>query len=129
MRSEKGSPKKPDGSELKGTFTVTGMGADAPKITLEGGGQQSFLPYRFDLIDSRALFALARVLDYGTRERDYPENNWRLISVDDNLNHVLAHIFAFLGGDTQDDHLEHAYTRMHFALGVYLRNKELANEA
>lgn len=118
-------PPKPNGAALKGTFTVPGVGADAPKITLEGGGEQSFVPYRFDLIDERALFALARILDYGARERGYGEHNWRLISVNQNLNHALVHIFAFLAGDTQDDHLEHAFTRVHFALGVHLRNKEL----
>lgn len=114
---------KPNGTALKKPFTVPGVGADAPKTVNDDGGEQSFVPYRFDLIDERALFALARILDYGARERGYGEHNWRLIPVNENINHCLIHIFAFLAGDTQDDHLEHAFTRLHFAVGVYLASK------
>lgn len=100
--------------------SLMGVGPDVPKVTNAAGGQQSELHYRFDLIDGPALFALAQVLDYGTRVRGYPEQNWRLITVEDNLNHVLMHIYAHLAGDRQDKHLEHAFTRMMFALGVEL---------
>jgi len=99
---------------------IEGVGPDVPKVTNAVGGQQSELHYRFDLIDGPALFALAQVLDYGTRVRGYPEENWRLIPARDNLNHALMHAYAWLAGDRQDKHLEHAFTRMMFALGVAL---------
>jgi hypothetical protein len=100
---------------------IDGVGPDAPKVTNEFGGQQSQLHFRFDLLDAQAIFALARVLDYGVRKRGYPANNWRAISVDENINHALMHIMAYMGGDTQDDHLVHAFVRMMFAVGVDLQ--------
>lgn len=100
---------------------LAGIGPDAPKVTNDMGGQQSKLDYRFDLLDPAAMFALASVLHYGVNVRGYPANNWRAISVDENLNHAMMHILAHLQGDTQDQHLEHAFTRMMFALGVHLQ--------
>lgn len=100
---------------------IKGIGPSEPKVTNELGGQQSRLPYRFDLLDSHAMFALAEVLYYGVDIRGYPENNWRSISAESNVNHAMAHIFAWLNGDKQDKHLEHAFCRLMFALGVELQ--------
>lgn len=97
-------------------MSFQGIGKDEPKEVTETGGKQSKLDYRFDLLDVPSLFALAKVLHEGAVE--YGENNWRNISVESNLNHALMHIFAYLGGDKQDEHLEHAFTRLMFALGV-----------
>lgn len=100
---------------------LDGIGPDQPIVTNEFGGQQSEVPYRFDLLDSRAMFALASILHYGADIRGYPEGNWRLIPAKDNVNHALIHIMAWLDGDTQDKHLEHAFCRLMFALGVELQ--------
>lgn len=100
---------------------VFGVGRDAPVEVNEMGGAQSSMPYRFDLLDAKSMFELAGVLYYGANVRGYPEQNWRAISVESNLNHVLSHIFAFLAGDIQDDHLAHALCRMMFAVGVQLQ--------
>ena len=97
---------------------ISGMGADAPTITNAQGGRQSALPYRFDLIDPRALFDIAQILAAGAEK--YGAENWRQIPINDNLNHALAHINAFLAGDRQDDHLGHAACRAIFALALQL---------
>lgn len=106
----------PVGERLK---QLQGVGPDTPIETNELGGQQSSVPYRFDLFDPASMFALAEVLDYGAKR--YTPENWRLIDVNSNLNHVMVHIMAYLAGDTQDKHLEHAFCRMMFALGVELQ--------
>ena len=93
-----------------------GMGRNAPIATNERGGQQSALPYRYDLMDGIATAKLAEVLAYGASK--YAPNNWRLIDTNSHLNHMLAHVFAYLGGDTQDDHLEHMLCRAHMAVAV-----------
>jgi 5'(3')-deoxyribonucleotidase len=95
---------------------VPGVGTDVPTIVNEKGGKQSRLPYRFDLIDPLTLFRLAEICHTGAVK--YGEWNWRRISVEDNLNHALAHIFAHLAGDSQDDHLGHAFCRVMFALSL-----------
>ena len=97
-----------------GRAPLGNLGADAPIETAANGAQQSRLDYRFDLLDAPAMFALARVLDYGAKR--YAENNWRGIPTRSHVNHVLVHLFGYLAGDTQDDHLSHALCRAMMAL-------------
>lgn len=98
---------------------IDGMGIEQETTTNAAGGSQSDIPYRFDLIDAKAMFEMAKVLKEGADK--YGEQNWRVIPVEDHLNHALAHIFAYLAGDTQDDHLSHILCRATFALGVKLQ--------
>jgi len=92
-----------------------GMGKDVPDIeTKNNGARQTAIPYRFDLIDPIAMFELAKVVSEGAKK--YAPDNWRGLTVEDNLNRVLAHVYAHLAGDETDDHLEHALTRMVFAV-------------
>lgn len=95
---------------------IRGIGPDTPKEVTEQGGKQSWTPYRFDLLDPLAVFALARVAANGARE--YGEGNWRLIECNDHLNHALQHIYGHLAGDTQEDHLSHALCRLMYAVAV-----------
>jgi hypothetical protein len=94
---------------------VAGVGTDAPTVVNEHGGKQSDSPY--SLVSSfphRAVLDVAKVVRYGLVK--YEPDNWRLISRNDHLNHVLVHLFAYLAGDRQDSHLEHAACRILFAL-------------
>ena len=50
----------------------------------------------------------------------YGVDNWRKIGVESHLNHLLMHVFAYLAGDTQDEHLEHALCRAMMAVGVMM---------
>lgn len=93
---------------------LAGVGKDAPVIANEKGGKQSLTPYRCDLLPPRATLAVAEVLDHGARK--YGSNNWHSIPVADHINHAMVHLFAFLSGDTQDDHLEHGACRLLMAL-------------
>jgi 5'-nucleotidase len=97
---------------------VPGLGKDAPIHVNAHGGKQSKLNYRFDLIDPLTMFTMANILHDGAET--YGTWNWRRISVEENLNHALSHIFAHLAGDQQDDHLGHAFCRVMFALSVHL---------
>lgn len=92
-----------------------GLSPDAPIGTNARGGKQSETGCRFDLLDPKALFAMARTLHHGCK---YGEDNWRLISTKEHINHVLMHIFGWMAGDTQDEHLEHALTRMMMAVAM-----------
>lgn len=93
---------------------VHGVGPDAPTSVNEQGGRQSEAFYRCDLLPAAATLHIAGILKGGAEK--YGENNWRKISVKENLNHALTHIFALLAGDPQDDHLGHAACRMLMAL-------------
>ena len=94
---------------------ITGVSKDEPISTNTRGGKQSASQYSLTAsFPHRAVLDVAKVVKYGLEK--YAPDNWRLISRDDHLNHVLVHLFAYLAGDKQDDHLEHAACRILFAL-------------
>ena len=95
---------------------IKDLGPDAPIVTNAKGGEQSACPYAFHLLDGDAMFRLASILAYGAER--YEPNNWRRIDLKDHLNHALQHIMAYLAGDTQDDHLGHAFCRMMFVIAM-----------
>lgn len=97
---------------------IAGVGPETPAYVNELGGKQSRLDYRFDLVDPLTMFTLARILNEGAVK--YGEYNWEKISLNDNLNHALSHIYAYLAGDSQDDHLGHAFCRLMFALSQHI---------
>ena len=93
----------------------------APNIethTNSKGGSQSHIPVRFDLVDGKAMFAMASVLHEGAEK--YGANNWRLIDIEDHLNHLIMHAYAYLSGDRTDAHLSHIMCRSMFAQAVEL---------
>lgn len=94
---------------------------DAPIKTNDKGGSQSKVDVRFDLIDGPALFEMAAVLHDGAEK--YGANNWRKIDVEDHLNHLIMHAYAWLSGDRTDEHLSHIMCRSMFAQGVAIEEK------
>ena len=103
------------GWTAKGKGKIDGV-ASKEKVINENGGSQSKLEYRFDLIDTRAIFALANVLHTG--EQEYGKDNWRKIDTESHLNHAMSHAYAFLAGDKQDNHLSNCFCRLMMAIGV-----------
>lgn len=62
---------------------------------------------RWDLISPIGLQALARTYAEGAKK--FGAANWENgMPVTDLLNHGIAHIYKFLGGDRSEDHLAHA---------------------
>lgn len=97
----------------------------APTVTNKRGGSQSHLPYRFDRFDGPAMFRMAEVLHQGAEQ--YGPDNWRKIDVADHLNHLIAHAYAWIGGDRSDDHLSHIMCRAMFACAVQLTEEGKAD--
>jgi len=74
-------------------------------------------PCRYDLISHVALRRLAETYAEGAEK--YGAGNWRKgIPMENLMNHALAHLVAYSGGDRNEDHLAHAVwnlaTMMHF---------------
>lgn len=88
---------------------IPGVGADTPIVTNEKGGKQAQCDYAFHLIPPEAMFALAKVFAEGAKK--YSRDNWRLISPEEHYDHLQMHLNAWLAGDKQDEHLEHALAR------------------
>lgn len=68
------------------------------------------------------LERIAKVMEYGATKanggKGYPTNNWRLIPQEQHINHALIHLYALDRGDVQDNHLDHALTRIMMALAT-----------
>lgn len=95
-------------------FTERGLSPNCPDAP---DGKQSEIDVAFDLLDPDAMFALARVLQEGRRKGRTTEG-WKSLPVEDHLNHALMHIFGFMQGDRQEDHLQHAFCRLMMAWSV-----------
>jgi hypothetical protein len=62
---------------------------------------------RYDLISPIGLERLARTYAEGAEK--FGAFNWENgMPVNDLLNHAIAHVYKFLGGDRSEDHLAHA---------------------
>lgn len=102
---------------------IFGVEPDAPVIENGKGGKQSSTPYGFHLLPTSALFDAAKVCKEGADKygETFQNRNYTKISVEEHLNHAIQHIYAYLAGDAQDDHLGHAIVRLMFAFDVHDR--------
>ena len=101
---------------------IDGLSPDAPVETNAQGGKQSASPYGFHLLPARALFKAARVVKYGADKYDesLENRNYLKVPIEQHLNHAICHAYAFLAGDTSDEHISHFAVRALMALEVYL---------
>lgn len=110
---------------MKKYGNFTGHEKNAPIITNKNGGKQSYTKYAFHLVDPVSMQELAKVMSDGALR--YSRDNWRLIPLEEHLNHLLMHVYAYLAGDKQDDHLEHVLARAMFAVALHKRPKYLGH--
>ena len=99
---------------------IQGVSPDEPIMQNEHGGKQSDTPYAFHLLPLSSMFAAAEVAAYGAKKygETFDNRNYTKIPVEDHINHCIQHLYAYLAGDTQDDHLAHAIVRAMFAFDV-----------
>jgi hypothetical protein len=98
-----------------------GYSKDVPIVEHPGGGKSANIPFRYDLCPPEALAALAKVMYEGAVK--YAPNNWRKCGRNVHINHAIAHLVAYMDGDTQDDHLDHALARVAMAVAVPLEEE------
>lgn len=70
--------------------------------------------YAFHLLDPWSLLEMARVMQEG-EDLGKPRGGWRKLSSEEQVNRAIGHLLAYLGGDSQDDHLSHAMVRTSMA--------------
>ena len=98
-------------------MTIRGLDPNTKIVKEETGGMHSELDYRLDLILPEAMFRLGKVLKLGA-DKGYPHPKDNPLAPEIHVNHALGHIFGWLMGDKQGDHLAHAFTRLMMAMEV-----------
>ena len=96
---------------------IDGVGKDTRQI--DGIAE---IPYAFIDIDPKAMFAMAKVMAEGLQ--NHVRGGWRNVPLEKHLNNGLSHIYAYLAGDHQDEHLSHALCRVMFAVALEIEEKE-----
>ena len=99
---------------------IPGVQPNAVVEINEIGGKQSSTPYGFHMLPVHAMFAAAEVAKYGADKynESFYERNYKKIPAIEHVNHCIQHLFAYLAGDTSDEHLSHAIVRAMFAYEV-----------
>lgn len=82
-------------------------------VVNEQGGAQSKLHGSPRLIPPEALLRLNAVVGEGAVK--YAENNWRRIPFEEHISHALEHLFLYMDGQRDEDHIGHALCRLAFA--------------
>jgi len=102
--------------------TTEELGMLDETVTNEHGGKQSKIEHRLSLLPPEAVLRVGAILTTGAAK--YGDDNWRLITQRDHLDHALRHIVLHLKGDTNDDHLGNAACRMLFAISELKESDE-----
>lgn len=99
---------------------IKGVSKNEDVGTNERGGKEHIRPYRSQALFPKALLAISALRYWAHNTMHYEDNNYKLISKDDHIGRALTHIFAYMAGDTQNDHLCHAACRLLMALELEL---------
>lgn len=102
------------------TDLAVDLSPTADEEVTPAGGKQSVVTCALDVVPT-ALLRIGRVLYDGELKREdgpqqFGQENWRLIPARMHARHAMAHLVAWLSGDTQDNHLEHCAARIAFAI-------------
>lgn len=116
--SQKAVAKDPDPQPL-----IEGMDPDRDIETNQSGGKQHARPYRSEALPPLAILAVSNVRWKAHEEHGYEDDNYKLIDRREHVGRALTHLFSWLYGDTSNDHLAHAATRVLFALEEELEDR------
>lgn len=91
----------------------------------ENGATQTKVAEGYEYIPVPALEALARTMKYGGEK--YGRKNHLKISCEENLGRAVRHVYKYLDGDTTEEHLDHAISRMAMAIDSKVHAEDFNN--
>lgn len=90
----------------------------------EAGGKQHTSPYRMQALPPKAILEVGKVRREGHDIHGYEDENYKLIDKKEHVGRALGHIFKWLDGATDNDHLAHSCCRLLMALELELEEEQ-----
>lgn len=98
---------------------------NSPEIRAnENGGKQHFRPYRLQALPPKAIIEVGKVRWEGFNKHGYGDDNYKLIDINEHINRALLHLMNYLDGNTDNEHLSHAATRVLMALELDIERRQ-----
>ena len=80
-------------------------------------GNIGYIPFAYHILPIRALAKTAAVMRAGERSGREPDS-WRTVPIEEQLNHAISHLMAYLAGRHSEHHLANACCRVMMALDM-----------
>lgn len=97
---------------------------NSPEIRAnENGGKQHFRPYRLQALPPKAIIEVGKVRYEAHSIHGYGDDNYKLIDINEHINRALLHLMNYLDGNTDNEHLSHAATRVLMALELDIERR------
>ena len=82
----------------------------------ENGARQTNIEYQMELISPYAILKLGHVLKVGATK--YGRDNWKGVPTDEHVGRAIHHLYQYLAGNTDEEHLANAFTRCMMAMDL-----------
>lgn len=130
--AEKLNPRSPgfiDSTIYKDSNIWAPVAEDGPEGEVKemkaSGAVQNYVEEAFELVPYPTISAIASTMKEGMEKYGY--RNYMGIPKEEHVGRAIRHMYKYLSGDTSEEHLAHAITRLGFAVEMKHLEEEAGN--